>query len=391
MSKYCLIACAVCAAVPVVANATNVSIYGSVDTGIQIIHTKGQGTTTSMESGQSWGSRWGMRVQEDLGNGYGVKAVLESGIASDSGKIANNNDRRSRLFSRQSTLALTGPFGELGFGRMGALSSSVGTYSMWAGWADPLGTAFKDAGIQGSMYGLDRVDNTVVYQTPKLAGWQGGLMYTFDGMAYDPNFDYDTADAGNRNRVAEAAVTYFGPRWSMQAVVSQMWWENSTIFRVPMSDSTVAGLSVQYDATWAKFWVTGQYLKDAHLVGANASLFDMQPAAKGPFLHNDSGNGIDGWALAVAARVPYGNGNWYAQLQVNDLNYDYSTTRPRLEMNRYVVSGGYIYNLSKQTWLYAIASWSKGDGDWTHKRLQELQLNDTVNRTVLQIGLNMRF
>lgn len=372
------------------AMAANVMVYGSIDTGIQVLHNKGGDTNVTMESGQSWGSRFGLLATEDLAEGYQVIANLQNGYASDSGSTLYNSDR-NRFFSRESTLSLKTPYGQFGMGRMGTLSGSVGTYSMWAGWADPLGTAYLDAGIQGTMYGLGRTDNTIVYQTPVYAGWQAGLMYSFDGMAIDPSRDYETESAGHTNRVANAAVTYFGSQFSMQAAVETVFWENNSKFNAKLKDSTDIGLSFQYDFNWAKFWLTGQYMKNVNMLGAHSVNADIVRTDTSTGLVNDSGEGITGYAVAVAAKVPLWGGNWYTQLQFFDGEYDYSSTDKELEMKRYVASLGYVYNLSKKTWIYAMASHSVGGGDWKHSRLTKLNTEDRVNRTALQMGLNMMF
>lgn len=370
--------------------AANVMIYGSIDTGIQVLHKKGGDTNVTMESGQSWGSRFGILATEDLAEGYQVIANLQNGYAADSGTILYNTDR-DRFFSRESTLSLKTPYGQFGMGRMGTLSGSVGTYSMWAGWADPLGTAYLDAGIQGTMYGLGRTDNTIVYQTPVYAGWQAGLMYSFDGMALDSSRDYDSESTGHTNRLVNAAVTYFGSQFSMQAAVETVLWENNSKFNAEMKNSTDVGLSFQYDVNWAKFWLTGQYMKNVNMLGAHSVNADIVRTDSSKGLVNDSGKGITGYAVAIAAKVPLWGGNWYTQLQFFDGEYDYSNTQHELEMKRYVASLGYVYNLSKKTWVYTMASYSVGGGDWKHSRLSKLNTEDRVNRTALQMGLNMMF
>ena len=78
-------------------------------------------------------------------------------------------------------------------------------------------------------------------------------MYSFDGMAIDPSRDYETESAGHTNRVANAAVTYFGSQFSMQAAVETVFWENNSKFNAKLKDSTDIGLSFQYDFNWKKY------------------------------------------------------------------------------------------------------------------------------------------
>ncbi len=367
--------------------AADVMIYGSIDTGIQVVHNKNGDTDISMEPGQSWGSRWGIYATEDLGNGYSVIANLQSGIATDTGETLYNSDR-DRLFSRESSLSVKTPYGTVGMGRFGTLSGSVGTYSMWAGWADPFGTAYLDAGIQATMYGFGRADNSIVYQTPVFKGWQLGAMYSFDAQAGFADVDYDAVDAGDKNRLANVAVTYFGKRFAMQAAVEQIYWENDHRYNVRMKNSTDVGLAMQYDFDWAKIWVTGQYVHNVNMLGNHSVLADLAGVTS---VKNDTGEGIQGYGLAVAVKKSIGKSDILAQVQYFDGKYNYSTTAQELDMQRYVFSLGCIYNLSKNTWLYSVASHSWGGGDWKDDRVEELGMQDRVNRSVLQFGINTRF
>ena len=354
--------------------AADVMIYGSIDTGIQVVHNKNGDTDISMEPGQSWGSRWGIYATEDLGNGYSVIANLQSGIATDTGETLYNSDR-DRLFSRESSLSVKTPYGTVGMGRFGTLSGSVGTY-------------YLDAGIQATMYGFGRADNSIVYQTPVFKGWQLGAMYSFDAQAGFADVDYDAVDAGDKNRLANVAVTYFGKRFAMQAAVEQIYWENDHHYNVRMKNSTDVGLAMQYDFDWAKIWVTGQYVHNVNMLGNHSVLADLAGVTS---VRNDTGEGIQGYGLAVAVKKSIGKSDILAQVQYFDGKYNYSTTAQELDMQRYVFSLGCIYNLSKNTWLYSVASHSWGGGDWKDDRVEELGMQDRVNRSVLQFGINTRF
>ena len=123
--------------------AANVVLYGNVDLGLGFSQKKDsvridftpllgwppyiERTTTNscvLNSGISTPSMWGIKGTEELGGGYSVSFQLESGFEADSGAL---NDA-GRLFGREARLTLETPFGEFSFGRMGALSSSNGTY-----------------------------------------------------------------------------------------------------------------------------------------------------------------------------------------------------------------------------------------------------------------------
>ncbi|NPT59833.1 porin [Paraburkholderia elongata] len=105
------------AAVPVWAQ-NSVTLYGIVDVAVQAVNhvptANGRsGTAFSLTSGGAQTSRWGLRVKEALGDGYGVIAVLEDGFDATKGTLNNGG----RLWGRSSYVGLTSPYGTLTLGR----------------------------------------------------------------------------------------------------------------------------------------------------------------------------------------------------------------------------------------------------------------------------------
>ena len=70
--KKTLIAAAVMAASGVAFAASNVTLYGVIDTGLLVSKVKHKDTLVQMSTGFDSGSRWGIKGVEDLGNGYAV-------------------------------------------------------------------------------------------------------------------------------------------------------------------------------------------------------------------------------------------------------------------------------------------------------------------------------
>lgn len=98
--------------------ASNVTLYGQLDEGLVVGKAKHSSTTATLKSGFVGMSRWGIKGVEDLGNGYSVGFTLEQGFLADSGA-----EHTSGLaFSRESLMRITGPFGQVALGRMGALA-----------------------------------------------------------------------------------------------------------------------------------------------------------------------------------------------------------------------------------------------------------------------------
>ena len=85
-------------------------------------------------------------------------------------------------------------------GRMGGVGSGAGTYDLVLATAD----AFD--GGDNNVFGFatsDRYDNMVTYQTPKFAGLQATVQYSFN----EDSTDKDREGSSAVNRYASAALT----------------------------------------------------------------------------------------------------------------------------------------------------------------------------------------
>lgn len=152
---------------------SQITLFGVIDDGV--VHTyrnkKGNGkknvsNVTELRSGVYRGSRWGIRGTEDLGSGYSVGFTLDSGFKADDG-----SQTMGRLFGRESSLNVKGPFGELYLGRIGAITSGAGPMAV-AAWFSPFGTSCGQFAVTSFsyMFNFQRADNSISYRTPKLGG-----------------------------------------------------------------------------------------------------------------------------------------------------------------------------------------------------------------------------
>ena len=133
--------------------------------------------TFSMENGRNSASRFGIKGTEDLGNGVKVGFKLENGFKSDSGEFKTSG----KLFDRESSVSVYSDFGTLTMGRIGGVGSGAGIRHRLL-----YGDAFD--GGSGDVLGLlqsARYDNMVTYQTPKFAGLQATVQYSFNESSTD--------------------------------------------------------------------------------------------------------------------------------------------------------------------------------------------------------------
>ena len=217
--KKTLIAFAALSAIAGMAQAqSSVTLYGLVDVNLTSLKTNvvvgSSGTAgtatfvpgsiqsitqTRIDAGGLNGSRWGMRVREDLGGGMAAVANLESGFNADTGVSGQSG----RLFGRRANVGLAGGFGTVTLGRnsssyddvsadhtmMGAtiFDPSNNNNGNSAATAATLGTVAGNAAFlsKGSnqtatWVGFNtRFDNSIKYVSPNFGGFSGSAMYAF--------------------------------------------------------------------------------------------------------------------------------------------------------------------------------------------------------------------
>lgn len=136
------------------AEASSVVLYGIADVGVEYI-TNASGTDKSlfhMRSGNLSGSRFGLRVNEDLGSGAKAIATLEAGFNMGNGTSGQNN----RLFGRQAFVGIASPAGSVTLGRQySSIYDVMGNY-------DPMD--YADYGVLSHDLGMmARVDKALKY------------------------------------------------------------------------------------------------------------------------------------------------------------------------------------------------------------------------------------
>ncbi|QBE61815.1 porin [Pseudoduganella lutea] len=178
-----------CAAAHVPAHAqSQVKVYGVVDAGLVKESGTPDGSSMGLGGGVASGSRVGFKGTEDLGGGLSANFVVESGFNLDTG----TSGQGGVLFGRQAWVGLSGAFGSVSAGRQ--LSPY---YKALRDVADPFcdGLAGQAMNI---ISGFRRMDNSVVYATPKVAGWSADMAYGAGEVAGD----------ATRKRVISASLSY---------------------------------------------------------------------------------------------------------------------------------------------------------------------------------------
>ena len=354
MFKKTLLALATLGAFTGSAVAADVQLYGVLDQGFaykKVDTTVGNDKTKNHSfeqvSGYNAPSRFGLVGSEDLGNGLKLGFKLENSFNGDDGTLGQGG----RLFGRESSVTVSGDFGAVSVGRMGGVASSAGTYDLVYATAD----AFD--GGDNAVLGLtasSRYDNVVTYQSPKFAGVQGTVQYSFKGDSSAEGRE----GAASADRYASFALTGdFGPLQAVTAFELQDYASNNGKTGaefVSYGDQTGKAfyLGGNYDLGVAKLFVLTQYFQDQK----GLTYLDTKDAT--------AEKGFKGYGLHVGTQFAALAGNVTAGLYYVDATADNKTVADR-DTDYVGTSVRYTYALSKRTTLYTGAGYAQATVDAT--------------------------
>jgi predicted porin len=295
-----------------------VTIYGLIDTAIVRESGGTAGSATKVSSGVSAGSRLGFKGTEDLGHGLSALFLLENGFQSDTGTMGQGG----LLFGRQAYVGLHGDFGSVLVGRQYTPEYLVVVF------ADPFGSGYVGdtkniVATTGNSF--SRMDNTVKYLSPTLAGW------TLELAAAPGEVSGNNASG----RQFSGSLAYAaGP---LQVRVGYHNRNNDTATVKNTENGRNAVVAVVYD-----FGVVKANLLYGANRGLNSSVLrnTANPFGRPAIASTDSRDALVGFT------VPFGPHALIA-------SYIYKDDRTALNQNARQLAIGYRYTMSKRTSLYA--------------------------------------
>ena len=289
---------------------SGVTLYGVADVGIEYANhvrsTSGGNSVVRMQPGNQSGSRFGIRVVEDLGANWRAIARLENGTNLDTGTLANGTGSTQRLFGRSAYVGLEGPYGTLTLGRQDApIYDFAKTY-------DLLGVSARYSITSMDPVFAQRIDNSAKYlgkfggltvETSYSTGWDTGyggevpgairagrqiggqLAYESGGMGMAVTYDQTqgstaaSSNLSNRN-LAFGAIGSFGAA----KVVAGYRWNRS-----------------EYGATNGSTALTPQQRTDMYWLQASYNLTPAFSLTGGAFYTNNRANDQDPWLFIALA------------------------------------------------------------------------------------------
>lgn len=334
------------------ASAADAQVYGVIDLGLSYIYSDadhagvdGSGTL-KMTNAQEFGSRFGIRGSEDLGNGTKLSFVLENGFEADTGSLEQN----SRLFGREASLTWSGDFGALAAGRLPIFGSVLSANGLFRA-VDPLfanyTSAFGSGAVSASMW--TRVDNAVSYRSPTVAGFTGYAMYSFknDSKA-DTTSREGMADA---DRYASLAVRFQqGPVEAVLVADTTMYGNQRTNKFNDDGVTVTLGGNYKFD-NGVKLVGFYQYFEDQELSTVQRAGVISAGLKQ---LNNQQYGFVTGYGFNVGVNVPVAGGVAKVMAGHRDMH-----NQGNVDFKRTMAAVGYDYNLSKRTAVYAMGGWSQ--------------------------------
>ena len=397
--KKTLAAVAVLGAFAGSAFAADVTLYGRIDGGFQYNDNKvdvsgpENGTLVDdssfkMGSGQSTGSRFGIKGTEEISEGFKVGFVLEHGFNFDNGGFGDDD----RMFNREATLQLISDnYGTLALGRVGSIKSDAGSFGFYAAAVNPFGTGWSEIpGVAGDIFAAatTRYDNTVTYKSPTFAGTTVYAQYSMGG-------NDDDEMTHRADRYAALGVNFVAGNLNLAAVVD---WTDEGVSAIPKlehaslvdttdrEDEYTFNVGGSYDFGVAKTYLAAQYYKGANdasgIVGMLGDDWDLgwkgeyKPSTddKAPTYRTDATfadyiDDLEGYSVALGADVPAFGGNFlvsWAYTDAEEENLDADVTA-------YSAGLAYTYPLSKRTNLYVAGVYNNREYKETDYKVEQDQ------------------
>lgn len=328
--------------------AANVDVYGRIDTGLSYVHYDETGLsdakdTLSLDSGMSSGNRWGLKGSEDLGNGYQVGFVLESGFDADTGALGAGG-----IFAREATLRVSGPFGSIYAGRMGRIGSDAGSVGFYAGSVSPFGSGWgKMPGHFAVTANYDsRYSNALAYVSPKVGPVTVYAQYTMGNATENESGDDRLFSLGAQADFGALQVLGLVEYLNKKSVDSTTVYDDSQY-----DDSYTINLGGSYDFNVAKVFLAGQYFKAApNYAGMKANYAELVKGDEWRY-------SFDGFGVNVGATAPIGAGEFLVSAGYGKGDLNYNTQDAKRSADAYIIQVGYTYPFSKRTNLYAGAGY----------------------------------
>lgn len=347
----------------------DVTLYGIISTGVQYASNVQGGSRTSLANGGMMPPRFGLRGVEDLGDGNQAIFTLENGFSITNGKMLGG------MFGRQAFVGLKNArYGALTMGRQ---YEEMTTQLWWSESSSLFSGIGAHIGDNDNMFLTNRLNNSVRYASPDIAGLTFAASYAFSN---DDTADNNNAFSLGGNYTSGplklgAAYTQFNrdsdavPSNTAEGAVDNTGWGFSSPFvKSPGGAGTdrqrIAGVAAAYD--FGVMTLFGNYT-NVRFRYSDATSLRLQNVEAGAYAD------IGAWRVGLSYVYTWGKYSDDAKPQWHQLNF------------------GTQYALSKRTDLFLTLIYQHAAGDAQFAEVYSLPASSSPNQTVTQIGMRHRF
>ena len=362
----------------------SITLYGLIDEGLNFTSNAGGHRAWQMSSGDTFGSRWGLKGSEDLGGGDKAIFQLENGFNVNSGKLGQD----SSMFGRQAFVGLSSSrYGTLTLGRQYDTSVDAlgfGGITAAGNWAGDIAThPFDNDNTDWDF----RVNNAVKYVTPTYRGLTAEAMYGFSNQP----------GGFSNNRVWGATLNY--QSGNLTAAASYLKLNNPGL----AAGGTVNSGDLFNGSSQQDIGVAASYQFTHVLVGAAWSHVDVYNPAGNAWIDNtalQNGATWNAWKFdnfELNAQYYFTHALWLGA------SYTFTIAHLYTSDTKYVPKWHQIgmmldYDLSKRTSLYLQGAWQHVVSARTGTSFDDAQIVDASagassgpNQMVYRMGMVHRF
>lgn len=353
--KKSLIALAVLAASGAAMAQSSVTLFGIVDTGVSYVSNAdgGNGSNYGMHTSGNATSRLGLRGTEDLGGGLKAGFWLEGEIFGDDGNASGFN------FRRESTVRLSGNFGEVRLGRETTPTFRAGLkYDLFGATGIGQNMGYKDWAGTGLADGNTiRKDNMLSYSSPNFSGFTANVSYAFDEkqVAGTKQGRYVGGNVGYDNGPLSVTAAYGTAKTAVAGL---------------QADRDEYSIGASYNFGVAKVAGLAQQIKYKPELGSSAK--------------------FNNYLLGVSAPV-----GGVGEVKLQYALYDQKAA----DTKAHQLSLGYVHNLSKRTAVYGTVAYLKNK-EGSYMSLASKGVDNNIglkdsgaarNQTGVQVGIRHAF
>ncbi len=317
---------------------SQVTLFGVLEEGVLIQKNSKAAASVQLRSGFDEGSRWGIRGYEDLGGANRVGFILDQGIYVDDGTVGYGSYGTGNSgFTRESILYAEGDWGNLAFGRTGALSFTQ-TRAILTGWAFSTSYGLGAWSTYGNNFG--RMNNVVSYVSPDLAGFKLSLMYSngagSDTEQWSHNDHYYGIGFMYQANNIRSSLIYENVDWK------GAWYLNNSndVTNYRPGDQSVLNFGFEYTiGDWTPMFA---YEWNHTRYGTQTNMFGLSTKVA-----------LGGGNFLIGVRYIFGK-NTSPQFATYDSN----------KIRLWNVNIGYVYPISKRTAIKAFAGYSGASKLW---------------------------